>query len=145
MGTDIAADIVSENHSNNEQKLWRHVILNAFEDTRIPNTDRKSSLVKLDAHDWIASSKDFEQICWWAGWDPDEVKVRYYKALKKNEIKFTKKQIRWREYNRTWNILRNEKDKEKRKILRARIDNLRKNIFNCPNIFVTSIVNEIKV
>lgn len=145
MGTDIAADIVSENHSNNEQKLWRHVILNAFEDTRIPNTDRKSSLVKLDAHDWIASSKDFEQICWWAGWDPDEVKIRYFKALKKNEIKFTKKQIRWREYNRTWNILRNEKDKEKRKILRARIDNLRKSIFNCPNIFVTTIVNEIKV
>jgi len=145
MGTDIAADIVSENHSNNEQKLWRHVILNAFEDTRIPNTDRKSSLVKLDAHDWIASSKDFEQICWWAGWDPDEVKIRYFKALKKNEIKFTKKQIRWREYNRTWNILRNEKDKEKRKILRARIDNLRKSIFNCPNIFVTTIINEVKV
>ena len=35
MGTKITADILNENHVNNEQKLWRHVILNAFEDCRI--------------------------------------------------------------------------------------------------------------
>jgi hypothetical protein len=34
MGTRIASDIVAENHVCNEQKLWRHVILNAFEDTK---------------------------------------------------------------------------------------------------------------
>jgi hypothetical protein len=39
MGTNIAADIVAENHVCNEQKLWRHVILNAFEDTRILSID----------------------------------------------------------------------------------------------------------
>jgi len=32
MGTKIAQDIISETHVCNEQKLWRHVILNAFED-----------------------------------------------------------------------------------------------------------------
>ena len=35
MGTSIAKDVVSDNHVNNEQKLWRHVILNAFEDVKI--------------------------------------------------------------------------------------------------------------
>ena len=35
MGTKVTHDIIAENHVCNEQKLWRHVILNAFEDTRI--------------------------------------------------------------------------------------------------------------
>ena len=83
MGTKITADILSENHVNNEQKLWRHVILNAFEDCRIEAGDRKSALNKTDAHFWIAKSNDFNQICWWAGWEPDDVRYRYYKALKK--------------------------------------------------------------
>ena len=73
MGTKITADILAENHINNEQKLWRHVILNAFEDCRIEAGDRKSSLNKTDAHFWIAKSKDFDQICWWAGWEPEEL------------------------------------------------------------------------
>jgi len=34
MGTKITADIIADNHISNEQKLWRHVILNAFEDAR---------------------------------------------------------------------------------------------------------------
>jgi len=59
MGTSIAADIVAENHVCNEQKLWRHVILNAFEDTKVMSGERKSSLQKCDAHFWIAKSIDF--------------------------------------------------------------------------------------
>ena len=52
MGTSIAADIVAENHVCNEQKLWRHVILNAFEDTKaLMSAERKaSSSQKCDAH-----------------------------------------------------------------------------------------------
>ncbi|BCV06791.1 MAG: hypothetical protein CM15mV143_150 [Caudoviricetes sp.] len=50
-GTSIASDIISENQVCNEQKLWRHVILNAFEDLyKILARDRKSSLNKCDAH-----------------------------------------------------------------------------------------------
>ena len=90
MGIRITADIVEENHICNEQKLWRHVILNAFEDTRALSADRKASLAKCDAHYWIARSKDFEQICWWAGWEPDNVRYRYRKALSNGDIKFKK-------------------------------------------------------
>ena len=82
MGTNIASDLIKENHQNNEQKLWRHVILNAMEDVRIKNTDRKSALTKIDAHEWISDSEEFDQICWWAGWDPEEIKTRYKKALR---------------------------------------------------------------
>ena len=98
MGIKITADIVAENHVCNEQKLWRHVILNAFEDTRALSADRKASLNKTDAHYWIAASKDFEQICWWAGWEPDNVRYRYYKALKNGDIKFKRKHFLWYEY-----------------------------------------------
>ena len=52
------------------------------------SADRKASLHKTDAHYWIATSEDFEQICWWAGWEPDNVRYRYYKALKSGDIKF---------------------------------------------------------
>ena len=92
MGTSIAQDIISESHVCNEQKLWRHVILNAFEDVRMLSGDRKSSLNKCDAHFWISESKDFEQICWWAGWEPDNVRYRYSKALKEGLIKFKRRQ-----------------------------------------------------
>ena len=35
MGTKIASDLISESHYNPEQKLWRHVILNAIEDAQL--------------------------------------------------------------------------------------------------------------
>ena len=99
MGIKVASDIIEENHISNEQKLWRHVILNAFEDTRILSIDRKTSLQKCDAHFWIAKSKDFDQICWWAGWEPENVRYRYYKALKGGDIKFKKKHLLWHQYD----------------------------------------------
>ena len=110
MGIKITADIVAENHVCNEQKLWRHVILNAFEDTRALSADRKASLHKTDAHYWIATSKDFEQICWWAGWEPDNVRYRYYKALKNGDIKFKRKHFLWYEYDKLFQRLKIETD-----------------------------------
>ena len=86
MGTNIAQDIISENHVCNEQKALRHVILNAFEDVRILSGDRKSSLNKCDAHFWISESKDFEQICWWAGWEPEMLDTGILKALREGLI-----------------------------------------------------------
>ena len=119
MGTKITADILSENHINNEQKLWRHVILNAFEDCRISG-DRKSALNKTDAHFWIANQNDFDQICWWAGWEPDEVRYRYYKALKKGDIKFKKKHFLATRYNELFQRLKKQSNQELRKTLRQK-------------------------
>ena len=82
MGTDIAREIVSQNHMNSDQRLWRHVLLNALEDARLLQSDRKSSIYKMQAHEWIAQdTQDFQTICWWSGWDPEHVKERYLKAV----------------------------------------------------------------
>jgi len=145
MGTNIASDLIKDNHQNNEQKLWRHVILNAMEDVRIDNTDRKSALTKIDAHEWIAQSKDFEQICWWAGWDPEEIKTRYKKALRNSEIKFNLKHIRWKEYNELYKKHREEKDREERSKLRMALIRARLNIGKTKCIFISTIFLQVKI
>tara|TARA_R110001592_G_scaffold237787_2_gene497027 strand:- start:827 stop:1264 length:438 start_codon:yes stop_codon:yes gene_type:complete len=144
MGIKVSQDLISENHINQEQKLWRHVILNAFEDARLKSTDRKSSLNKLDAHEWINESKDFDQICWWAGWDPDEVRIRYRKALKNLEIKFNIKHIKWREYYDMYNKLKFEIDKDKRRELRKTVEKKRREVFDCESIVMTTFFITVK-
>ena len=143
MGTSIAKDVVSDNHVNNEQKLWRHVILNAFEDVKILAGDRKSSLNKCDAHFWISFSKDFEQICWWAGWEPDNVRYRYLKALKEGLIKFKRKHYLWHEYNKLFQRLKGEKDIDHRRELRRIIENKRKQISGADEIYVDNFLKDL--
>ena len=136
MGTSIAADIVADNHVCNEQKLWRHVILNAFEDTKVMSGERKSSLQKCDAHFWIAKSIDFEQICWWAGWEPDNVRYRYYKALKSGDIKFKRRHFLWHQYDLLFQRLKVEGDLDKRRELRRNVENKRRQIMLADNVYV---------
>ena len=145
MGTNIAADIVAENHVCNEQKLWRHVILNAFEDTKVMSGERKSSLQKCDAHFWIAKSLDFEQICWWAGWEPDNVRYRYYKALKSGDIKFKRRHFLWHQYDLLFQRLKVEKDLDKRRELRRNVENKRRQIMNADNIYVDNFKKDLEI
>ena len=144
MGTKITADILAENHVNNEQKLWRHVILNAFEDCRIEAGDRRSSLNKTDAHFWIAKSEDFDQICWWAGWEPDDVRHRYLKALRKGDIKFKRRHFLWHEYNILFQRLKVEKDLDQRKNLRRNLENKRRQISLADNVYVENFLNNLE-
>jgi len=145
MGIKISADIISENHICNEQKLWRHVILNAFEDTRILSSDRKTSLQKCDAHYWIARSKDFEQICWWAGWEPENVRYRYRKALSNGDIKFKRKHFLWHQYNLLFQRLKCEQDLDRRRELRRNVENKRKQIMNADNVYVDNFKKDLEI
>ena len=145
MGTNIAADIVAENHVCNEQKLWRHVILNAFEDTKVMSGERKSSLQKCDAHFWIAKSLDFEQICWWAGWEPDNVRYRYYKALKSGDIKFKRRHFLWHQYDLLFQRLKVEEDLDKRRELRRNVENKRRQIMLADNVYVDNFKKDLGI
>ena len=145
MGTKIAADIIADNHISNEQKLWRHVILNAFEDARVLSGDRKSSLNKCDAHFWIANSEDFNQICWWAGWEPDDVRYRYYKALKNGDIKFKRRHLLWHQYSLLFQRLKDEQDIDKRRELRRNLENKRKQISYADNVFVDNFKKDLTI
>ena len=93
MGINIASDVLNDNHVCNEQKLWRHVILNAFEDVRILAGDRKSSLNKCDAHFWILTSKAFEQICWWAGCTPANENDKEERKELRRQVENKRRQI----------------------------------------------------
>ena len=145
MGINIAADIVAENHVCNEQKLWRHVILNAFEDTKVMSGERKSSLQKCDAHFWIAKSLDFEQICWWAGWEPDNVRYRYYKALKSGDIKFKRRHFLWHQYDLLFQRLKVEEDLDKRRELRRNVENKRRQIMDADNVYVDNFKKDLGI
>jgi hypothetical protein len=145
MGIKVSADIISENHICNEQKLWRHVILNAFEDTRILGIDRKTSLQKCDANYWIARSKDFEQICWWAGWEPDNVRYRYRKALSSGDIKFKRKHLLWHQYDLLFQRLKCEQDLDRRRELRRNVENKRKQIMNADNVYIDNFKKDLEI
>ena len=99
MGINIAQEIVAQNYISANQRLWRHVLLNAVEDAQLLQSDRKSSIYKMEAHQWIAEdTKDFQTICWWSGWDPEDVRNRYFKAVKKGDITFNDRQVKWIKY-----------------------------------------------
>ena len=132
MGTELATDLVHNNHQDAEQKLWRHVILNALEDASVDLNDRKSAVNKFEAHNWIIKGKDFEKISWWAGWDPEQVRQQYRKAVKNMAIKFTYKQVKWQKYYVLYKKLQDEKDTETRIILRRLVEEARKQVYNAP-------------
>ena len=97
MGLSFTRSVIDK-RLNPEHKLWRAVVINAFDDTMITLSDRKSSVQKIEAHNWIVQeSRDFREVCEWALLDPEEMKEHYISALKRKVIAFTKKQVRWAE------------------------------------------------
>lgn len=140
MGTNIASDLVAENHLAPEQKLWRYVILNAVEDARAMAGDRKTSVYKFDAHEWILNGKnDFNQICWWADWDPEEVRSQYKKALADNTVAFLEKHLRWNDYTKMFKKLKAAKNKEDRRYLRMKVEEARKKVMQAKMVLVTTM------
>ena len=78
MGTEFAEISLNTNHIIAEQKLWRGVLFNALDETMIGGSDRKSSIYKIDSHNWIVNkTDDFEKVCFWGGYDPDNVTEKY--------------------------------------------------------------------
>ena len=139
MGTNIASDLLNNTHQLPEQKLWRYVILNAVEDARAEAADRKTSVYKFDAHEWILNGEDFEQVCWWADWDPNEVRSQYKKALANKSIVFLEKHLRWNDYTKMFHKLKSAKDKESRKYLRNKVEEARKKVMEAKMIVVTTL------
>ena len=141
MGIDIAQDIVKQTHQSADQRLWRHVLLNAFEDARLLQSDRKSSIYKMEAHEWIAAdSKDFQTICWWSGWDPEEVRNRYMKAVKNGDVTFNDRQIKWIKYYKKYLELKKLPTKEERAPVRKALDKARLAVFNATTALVSHLI-----
>lgn len=141
MGINLAKDLITNNHINPEQKLWRHVVIHAFEDAKIEVSDRKSSMYKWNAHQWfVEKSNQFQVVCYWSGWDPDEVQFRYQKGLKDAQIQFNERQLSWVKYTRLFNQYRNATDKESRKYYLKQVESARQTVFHATTALVTSML-----
>ena len=140
MGINIAQEVVAQNYQSADQRLWRHVLLNAFEDARLEQSDRKSSIYKMEAHEWIAAdSKDFQTICWWSGWDPEEVRGRYMKAVKNGDVTFNDRQVKWIKYYKKYLELKNLPTKEERAPVRQALHKARLAVFNATTAMVSNL------
>ena len=139
MGINIAQEVVAQNYQSADQRLWRHVLLNAVEDTRLEQSDRKSSIYKMEAHEWIAAdSKDFQTVCWWSGWDPEEVRGRYMKAVKNGDVTFNDRQVKWVKYYKKYLELKNIPTKEERAPVRRALEKARMAVFNATTTLVST-------
>jgi len=140
MGIDIAKEVVAQNYQSADQRLWRHVLLNAFEDARLEQSDRKSSIYKMEAHEWIAAdNKDFQTICWWSGWDPEEVRGRYMKAVKNGDVTFNDRQVKWIKYYKKYLELKKIPTKEERAPVRQALHKARLAVFDATTAMVSNL------
>jgi len=133
MGINFATEMVKQDLPN-ETKMWRAVINNAIGDVALNLSDRKSSLLKMEAHYWIMdNTEDFQQVCYLAELEPDDVRRQYIRALEQNKIVFTDRQVKWKKYNDNYQKLKTIPTKEGRRELRKIVEYLRKLVFNSSN------------
>lgn len=142
MGTSFAATLISTKDIPPEQLLWRGVLCNALEDTMCNMNDRKASVFKMEAHQWIIEKdNDFERVCYWSGFDPDHVKERYVAAIKNGDIKFTHKQVAWNKYYIQYQKYRNCSEPESKKYHRLRLESLRKAVYDATTHLISSFIS----
>ena len=140
MGIDIAKEVIAQNYQSSDQRLWRHVLLNAFEDAQLEQSDRKSSIYKMEAHEWVvADNIDFQTICWWSGWDPENVRDRYMKAVKNGDVTFTDRQVKWIKYYKKYLQLKKIPTKEERAPVRKALQKAREAVFMSTTALVTDL------
>ena len=141
MGIDIAHDLAYQNHVCPEQRLWRHVLIHAFEEARLITSDRKSSILKMEAHEWIIQDdSDFQKICWWSGWEPEHVRSQYFKAVRNGEITFNSRQVKWAEYYKKYLKLKTALGKDNRRYLKTHVDRARWAVFHATTALVSNFI-----
>jgi len=137
---EIATEALAHKNLLPEERLWRSVIINALEDTQIVHVDRKNSIAKLKAHNWIiGNEEDFQNICIWGELEPDIINSHYRNLLKKKIVRFTDKQILWYQYDLFSKTLNQVSDERKKKVLRRKIRDMRELICQTPGQLVSTI------
>jgi hypothetical protein len=141
MGIDFATIALKNEELLPEQKLWRGVLVNAIEDTLITQSDRKSSIIKLEAHDWIINSgEDFQKVCYWSGFTPEHINEKYIQAIKRGDITFNFKQVAWGKYYLQYKLYKKCQEYESKKYHRKRLESLRKVVIQATTAVFTSIL-----
>ena len=140
IGLQLSREIIYISDITPEQRLWRGVLLNAIEDVLIKHSDRKHSLQKGQAHNWIISNSiNFQKVCGWAALDSDLVLEAYKKAIKKRKIQFTVRQIMWNKYSKFSKKIRSVEDVYVKRKYKGDIKRFRHEVLNAPTSYVTTL------
>jgi len=143
MGTSIAT-LMLRTDVEPEEKLWRGVLVNAFEDAASTSQERKPSIYKCDAHDWIMSNvTDFVQVCYYAGFEPDVVKERYKMAIMNKLITFSPKNFAWKKYSIQFKKYRNCKDPDSKAYHRKHLEHLKNAVILATTVYISNLVTSI--
>ena len=128
MGIRLASDFVRDPVSK-EERLWKAVIIMAFEDCFNRGSTKVEAYRKQDAHEWfISESEDFNNVCYMAEIEPLRVRNRYLELLELGKIKFTKLQAEWLNYRDHYSMYRGALDKKKRQRIMEQITRIRAKI-----------------
>lgn len=128
MGIKLATDFVREPNSRQE-RLWKAVIIMAFEDCFNKGNSKVEAYRKLDAHNWFKSgSEDFDNVCYMADIEPLRVKNRYLELLRQDKVSFTKIQRLWLDYRDAYNRYRKATTKDQRQRIMDQISRIRDRI-----------------
>lgn len=129
MGTRLAAEFV-KTPAHKEERLWKAVLVCAFEDCINTSGSKAEAYRKQEAHNWfIEDSEDFQNVCWLAGLDPLLVRNRYIYLIEENQIKFTELQKEWCKYRMNYKTYRQTRTTEQRKLIRNNIERIKTKIF----------------
>lgn len=140
MGTRFAGELLKQEFLSREQKLWRSVLVHALEESINQQQDRKSSIFKGEAYVWlITNTKDFKFVCYFGGFDPDNIRIAYERAVSKGEICFTEKQLAWCKYHRQFKIYKNCTHQASRPYHRARVESLRNSVLLATSCLISMV------
>ena len=121
LGTDMAAEVV-DSKKPAEQRLFQAIVLQAFEDAMTTQGSKQESYLKKDAHDWfIDKNKSFEEVCWFAGFDPDIIHEKYKKLVYEGKVVFTELQREWVRYRGLYRDYRAASNSNDRKNIMEKI------------------------
>jgi len=131
MGIKLASDFVREPVSK-EERLWKAVIIMAFEDCLNKGGTKIEAYRKQDAHTWfISESEDFQNVCYMAEIEPLRVRNRYLELLECGKVGFTKLQAEWLNYRDHYSMYRGALDKVQRQRIMEQITRIRAKINKC--------------
>ncbi len=119
MGINISRELLRE-HRLPEERLFQAIILQAFEDALSMGEHKHDAYCKQDSYNWFTNdTKNFDDVCWFANFDPEIIRSKFNELIFRKIIKYTKVQLKWLRYRWLYKQYRATLNKDdRRKILK---------------------------
>ena len=119
LGINISRELLRE-HRLPEERLFQAIILQAFEDALSMGEHKHDAYCKQDSYTWFTNdTKNFNNVCWFANFDPEIIRGKFNELIYRKIIKYTKVQLKWLRYRWLYKQYRATLNKdERRKILK---------------------------